>query len=233
MKTNTNILVIGNGRLAKHLIHWCTLLQETLSQKSIHHWNRSDNKPLSLQNIDYVWLAISDNALVPFYQETLKPLLSGQKVVHFSGTVHHDDMIAAHPLMTFSHELYDLETYQKIYFGLTGADSLTEALPGFANSFFKLRAEDKPLYHALCVASGNLPQLLWSETQPQFADLKVPPEAVKVFLQQSLTNFFSQGAQAVTGPIVRNDTATITKNLSALEKVNLKLKHIYQSFLQG
>ncbi|MCM2352120.1 MAG: DUF2520 domain-containing protein [Pseudobdellovibrio sp.] len=234
MKTNnsrdvaSNILIIGNGRLAKHLIHWCTLLQQ-----SVHHWHKHDNKALSLQNIDYVWLAISDNALVPFYQETLKPLLSGQKIVHFSGSLHHSDMISAHPLMTFSHKLYDLETYNKIYFGLTGAESLIEALPGFTNAFFKLRAEDKPLYHALCVASGNLPQLLWSETQPQFADLKVPPEAVKVFLQQSLTNFFSQGAQAVTGPIVRKDTTTITKNLSALEKVSLKLKNIYQSFLQG
>lgn len=235
MKTNinnhavvNNVLIIGHGRLAKHLTHWCTLLQ-----KFVHHWTRNDNKPLSLQNIDYIWLAISDNALVPFYQETLKPLLSGQKVVHFSGTVHHSDMISAHPLMTFSHELYDLATYNKIYFGVTGAESLTEALPGFTNPFFKLRAEDKPLYHALCVASGNLPQLLWSETQPQFADLKVPPEAVKVFLEQSLTNFFSQGSQAVTGPIVRKDTTTIAKNLSALEKVNLKLKNIYQSFLQG
>lgn len=235
MKTNinnhavvNNVLIIGHGRLAKHLIHWCTLLQ-----KPVHHWTRNDNKPLSLQNIDYVWLAISDNALVPFYQETLKPLLSGQKVAHFSGTVDHSDMISAHPLMTFSHELYDLATYNKLYFGVTGAESLAEVLPGFTNPFFKLRAEDKPLYHALCVASGNLPQLLWSETQPQFADLKVPSEAIQVFLQQSLTNFFLQGAQAVTGPIVRNDTTTITKNLSALEKVNLKLKNIYQSFLQG
>lgn len=234
MKTNinhtvvNNILIIGNGRLAKHLIHWCALLQ-----KPVHHWTRSGNKSLSLQNIDYIWLAISDNALVSFYQETLKPLLSGQKVVHFSGTVHHEEIISTHPLMTFSHELYDLATYNKIYFAVTGAESLTEALPGFTNSFFKLRAEDKPLYHALCVTSGNLPQLLWNETQPQFADLKVPPEAVKVFLEQSLTNFFAQGPQAVTGPIVRHDTTTIAKNLSALEKVNLKLKNIYQSFLQG
>lgn len=223
----TNILIIGNGRLAKHLSHWCMLLQ-----KSVQHWNRSENAPLNLQNIDYVWLAISDDALVAFYHETLKPILNGQKVVHFSGTVHHEDLIAAHPLMTFSHDLYDLATYNKIYFGLTGAETLAEALP-FSNSYFKLRAEDKPLYHALCVASGNLPQLLWSQTSPQFADLKVPQEAVKNFLQQSLTNFFTQGPQAITGPIVRNDQTTIAKNLSALEKINLKLKNIYQSFLQG
>lgn len=223
-----NILIIGHGRLAKHLLHWCTLLQ-----KSVYHWNRNSNTAISLQNIDYIWLAISDDALTPFYQQILKPLLRGQKVVHFSGTMHHDEMTAAHPLMTFSHELYDLATYNKIYFGLTGAESLAEVMPGFTNSFFKLRAEDKPLYHALCVASGNLPQLLWSQTQSQFADLKVPQEAVKNFLQQSLMNFFAQGPQAVTGPIIRNDQVTITKNLTALEKVSLKLKNIYQSFLQG
>lgn len=226
-----NILIIGHGRLAKHLIHWCSLLPK--SQNSIHTWNRNGHTPLSLQNIDYIWLAISDDSLVSFYQETLKPLLNGQKVVHFSGTMHHEEMASAHPLMTFSYDLYDLGAYNKVHFGLTGASTLTEVLPGFSNPFFKLRPEDKPLYHALCVASGNLPQLIWSQTQPQFSDLKIPEAAVKAFLQQSLTNFFAQGPQAVTGPIVRNDKTTITKNLSALEKVNLKLKNIYQSFLQG
>jgi len=225
----SNIIIIGHGRLAKHLIHWCGLLQ-----KNVSIWNRNATaKPLNLKNIDSIWLAISDSALVSFYEEALKPILSGQKVVHFSGTVHHPEMIAAHPLMTFSHELYDLATYNKIYFGLTGADSLAEVLPGFTNPSFKVRAEDKPLYHALCVTAGNLPQLIWSETEAQFADLKIPKSAVKNFLQQSLTNFFTLGPSAVTGPIVRKDTTTIAKNLSALEKVNLKLKNIYQSFLQG
>ncbi|MES2802171.1 MAG: DUF2520 domain-containing protein [Bdellovibrionota bacterium] len=229
----SNIIIIGHGRIAKHLIHWCSLLQ-----KNPRVWHRADNghtevNSLNLQNIDYIWLAISDNALVSFYEESLKPILSGQKVVHFSGTVHHPEMISAHPLMTFSHELYDLTTYNKIYFGLTGADSLSEALPGLSNPFFKIAASDKPLYHALCVAAGNLPQLLWSETQAQFVDLKIPQEAVKNYVQQSLTNFFKQGSAAVTGPIVRNDTVTIAKNLSALEKVNWKLKNIYLSFLKG
>lgn len=223
-----NIMIIGHGRMAKHLINWCSLLN-----KKVSHWHRSQSDSLNLQKIDTVWLAISDNALVSFFTETLKPKLTGQKVVHFSGTVHHPEMISAHPLMTFSQELYDLQTYNKIYFGLTGADSLSEALPGFTNPYFKICAEDKPLYHALCVTTGNLPQLLWSETLPQFADLKIPQEAVKNYAQQSLTNFFAQGSTAVTGPIVRKDTTTIAKNLSALEKVNLKLKNIYQSFLQG
>lgn len=222
-----NVLIIGNGRMAKHLNHWCQL-----TDKKVSLWHRSQGIPLDLKNINSVWLAISDNSLVSFFEETLKPILSGQKVVHFSGTVHHTPMIAAHPLMTFSHELYDLATYNKIYFGITGASSLNEVLP-FLNPFFTIRSEDKPLYHALCVTSGNLPQLLWSETLPQFADLKIPQDAVKNYVQQSLTNFFSAGPSAVTGPIVRKDTTTITKNLSALEKVNLKLKNIYQSFLQG
>ncbi|AZZ37999.1 hypothetical protein CIK05_14705 [Bdellovibrio sp. qaytius] len=222
-----NVVIIGNGRMAKHLSHWCELLNIKVT-----HWHRSQGVALNLQNIDSIWLAISDNALVSFF-ETLKPKLSGQKVVHFSGTVHHPEMIAAHPLMTFSYDLYDLAIYNKIYFGLTGVETLSEALPGFKNSFFKIAPSDKPLYHALCVTTGNLPQLLWSETLPQFADLKIPQEAVKHFAQQSLTNFFAAGPAAVTGPIVRKDTTTIEKNLSALEKVNLKLKNIYQSFLQG
>lgn len=226
-----NVLIIGNGRLAKHLNHWCNLLPK--SKSTIYQWSRSNKSPLNLQNIDYIWLAISDDSLISFYQETLKPLLKGQKVVHFSGTVHHEGMASAHPLMTFSHDLYDIGIYNSVHFGLTGANFLEEVLPGFSNSFFSLTAEDKSLYHALCVTSGNLPQLLWSETAPHFSKLKIPQAAVKVFIQQSLTNFFVQGANAITGPIVRHDQTTIAKNLTALEKVNLKLKNIYQSFLQG
>lgn len=223
-----NILVIGDGRLAKHLLHWCQLLKIKTSQ-----WSRQNSQSLSLQNIDYIWLAISDDSLISFYENQIKPILVHQKVIHFSGTVHHDKMIAAHPLMTFSHRLYELETYNKIFFGLTGAENLSEALPGFTNSFFKIKPEDKTTYHALCVTAGNLPQLIWSETQSHFTALKVPEGAVKQYLQQSLTNFFDQGPKAVTGPIVRRDRITIQKNLSALEKISLKLKHIYQSFLEG
>lgn len=223
-----NVLIIGHGRLAKHLIHWCAL-----ADKKINHWHRGQGQSLNLQNIDLIWLAISDDALGSFYDQALKPKLTDQKVVHFSGALHHPQMIAAHPLMTFSHDVYDLQIYNKIYFGLTGADNLSEIMPGFSNPYFNIRAEDKPLYHALCVATGNLPQLLWSETLPQFADLKIPPEAIQTFTQQSLTNFFTRGSVAVTGPIIRKDSTTIKKNLTALEKVNLKLKNIYQSFLQG
>ena len=222
------VLIIGNGRMAKHLNHWCQLLN-----KKVIHWHRSQGQPLNLQNIDSIWLAISDDSLVSFFESTLKPSLTDQKVVHFSGTVHHPEMMSAHPLMTFSHELYDLATYNKIYFALTGADSLSQALPDFKNSYFHVTALDKPLYHALCVTTGNLPQLIWSETLPQFLNLKIPQEAVKIYAQQSLSNFFVTGPSAVTGPIVRKDNFTILKNLSALEKVNLKLKNIYQSFLQG
>jgi 2-dehydropantoate 2-reductase len=224
MTTRSNTIVIGNGRLAKHLIHWCKLLDYPVT-----NIKRSDE--LNLTGIEYVWLAISDSSLISFYEEKLRPQLKNQKVIHFSGSVHHPDMISAHPLMTFSHELYDLGTYHQIQFALTGADCLFEALPPLKNNYFKISAEHKELYHALCVMAGNLPQILWSKTQPLFADLKIPPQALQPYLQKSLENFFTQGPKALTGPIVRGDVTTIEKNLSALEKVNPQLQTIYKGFL--
>lgn len=229
MNTYPKVLIIGHGRLAQHLIHWCTLLH-----KQVLTWNRSQNLallPQLVSQVDLVWLAISDSALISTYDMQIKPLIKSQKVVHFSGSIHHPEMISAHPLMTFSHTLYDLSTYEKIQFALTGAENLQQALPYFSNSFFILPPEHKELYHALCVATGNLSQIILSQALPLLADLKIPQEALQTYLKQSLQNYFELGANAVTGPIVRGDQITISKNLTALEKANPKLKKIYEAFL--
>lgn len=227
----SKILIIGAGRLVKHLTHWCSLLSiPTIT------WQRPESLETlnkHLNTVKYIWLAISDNSLESFYTEHIKNNVNpDQTVVHFSGSFHHTEMISAHPLMTFSSKLYDLDDYQKIYFALTGADDLQTALPGFKNAFFKLAPEQKELYHALCVVMGNLPQILWSQSQPLLQQLHIPESAISIYLQKSLSNYLELQSDAITGPLIRNDQSTIFKNLTALEKNHPKLSHIYRSFLK-
>ena len=161
---SATILLIGSGQLSKHLIHWFNLNKN--HSTVLLTWDRHQD-PHALHRYaaqsTHVWLAISDGAIVSFYEK----FLAGHdvRVVHFNGALHDPRLIAAHPLMSFPAELYPDDFYSQIQFALTGCNSLNEALPGFKNSYFPLAAENKPLYHALCVMAGNFPQILWNEVE--------------------------------------------------------------------
>lgn len=223
-----SILLIGSGRLAKHLKHWHSLLNTT-SRLSV--WSRRLESTETLKELlkthSHLWLAISDSSLSDFYATALSEY-KGQ-IVHFSGAFQHPAMVSAHPLMSFSHELYDLQTYQKIHFALTDIEKIETALPGFTNSFTALKPEDKALYHALCVMSGNLPQLLWSQTFKIFKTLGIPDTAVDRYILQITQNFVNLKQESVTGPLVRRDHITINKNITSLEPYP-DLQKIYQTF---
>lgn len=225
MTTKQTILLIGSGRLARHLKHWSELNQLT----HILSWDRHQDPHLLIRQLleaTHVWLAISDDAIVPFYEQNLHGF--DFKVVHFSGSLHDKRMISAHPMMSFPKQILPDKIYSQVYFGLTGAKTLSDALPNFKNQFFIISPEQKPLYHALCVTSGNFPQLLWSESQKLFRTLNVPEMAQHTYLNQITQNFLDLGADAVTGPLVRNDQKTIDANLNAL--ADTKLEPIYKIF---
>ena len=224
------VLIIGSGRLARHLIHWFSL--------EAHHsklltWDRHQNPHAIHKYVlqaTHVWLAITDSAIVPFYEK----YISGHDItaVHFSGALHDERIISAHPMMTFSDQLYEDTFYSQIYFGLTGysnlSDEILSPLPGFKNAFYIVEPESKPLYHALCVVAGNFPQMLWSEVSNLAAKQKIPQAALNIYIQKITENFLLYGPQALTGPFVRQDILTIDKNIQSLS--GTLLEKIYTSF---
>ena len=243
-KQNT-ILIIGSGKLARHLFHWLKSLnqqnQADQSQIQIFTWNRS--LPLSnlydlLEKVDSVWLAISDKAISDFYNQHLAHF--EKKYVHFSGSYSHDKIDCIHPLMTFADHLYEKDFYPSIYLTTFGDKSLTDIAPFLTNPNIKVSIENKKLYHALCVVSGNVPQMIWSKTvaasksQALFADDQII-QAFAQFWNQSLINLITtlntnQSSEAVTGPIIRKDSQTIKENLNSLQNQTF-LKSVYESAL--
>jgi len=223
---SNSILLIGSGRLAKHLLHWNSLLE---NPNKILAWNRSEELSLLRKLLDestHIWLAISDSSILSFFESNLKNF-AGQ-VVHFSGALYDPRLVSAHPMMTFPTGLLPDSTYKDIAFGLTGASDLSLAMPGFKNTFFHVAEKDKALYHALCVVAGNFPQLLWNEADQKFSELRVPEKAFQTYITQVLNNYLNLKQKSLTGPIVRKDLTTIEKNEAAL--TGTKLKAIYHSF---
>lgn len=222
------VLIIGSGRLAKHLQHWNSIQADP---NNILTWNRSEDLHQLHKLVieaDLVWLAISDSAIQEFFQLHLKA--SGKLVVHFSGALAADGMKCAHPLMSFPAEILPDTTYKATWFALSETENLNDMLPGFGNASFKVAAKMKPLYHALCVVAGNFPQLLWNEVDQSRQQLDIPEQAFSIYLQQSLNNFLHLKAKSLTGPLIRHDQNTLNKNKDAL--INTKLHSIYAAFMK-
>jgi len=219
---NTSYLLVGNGRLSKHLQYYFSKLDLNFSV-----WERSEGFEKLLNQAEqatHILLLISDSAIHDFYDCHFKS--TDKTVIHFSGALEIPGIIGIHPLMTFGHELYDLSFYEQIPFVTTVAGS---SLPGLRNQVYQIKKEDKAYYHALCVIGGNLTSLLTSKIRNGMMELGLPENISKPFVQKSIENVYSNPKGFFTGPLARKDVVTIQRNLSSLQ--NDPYQNIYKAFL--
>jgi len=103
------------------------------------------------------------------------------------------------------------------YFALPPGASLKDLVPEFSNPVFRIKEEDKPLYHALCALGANLPVMLWQKTLAGLeVKFRIPRAAVLSYFRSALANFEADPVGALTGPIVRGDAATVQTDIDAL-----------------
>ncbi len=222
-----NYLLIGDGRLSRHF-------QFYFSQLGLRYkvWSRHSNIPLQelVRWCDVLLLAIGDDQIADFIENN-KLTSTGKALVHFSGAQFIEGTVGLHPLMTFGPELYEGAFYAKVPF-VTDADESTirRLFPKMRNPVYKIKASQKALYHAYCVAAGNFPQILWSEVRRGLQqDIGLPPETMTPFLQTTMNNFLKYGDSALTGPLVRGDNKTQVRNLDALH--GSPLQDLYFAFI--
>jgi predicted short-subunit dehydrogenase-like oxidoreductase (DUF2520 family) len=206
-------LLIGNGRLSRHLQHYFRL--EGLDFAT---WSRSEGVPLeeALEGADRVLLLISDDAIEPF----LAAHAGGDRRLwmHCSGSLSTELADSAHPLLSFGDELYEVERYRRIPFVCErGRRRLPELIPELANPHFAIDSEDKPVYHALCAMAGNFTTMLW---QKAFDDCRhrfgLPREVLLPYLE-SIAHNLEHASDPLTGPLARDDRAVIDRHLQELE----------------
>lgn len=226
----TSYLVIGSGRMATHFCHYLSLLKIPYQQ-----WARKTHRENTLKDAisqaTHILLLIKDTAISTFAKKWQTP--NDHKTwVHFSGQLHLPNVQGAHPLMTFTHQLYDLATYQSVPFILTeDAPILAELLPHLPNQAQVIPAALKTYYHAMCVISGNFTCLVWQKMFQSFTDtLNIPPKTAEPYFKQIMKNILSSPNNCLTGPLVRGDKGTIGAHLNALQDDDFL--PIYQAVLQ-
>lgn len=229
MRQVPKYLIIGSGRMARHFSYYLQLLQLPYQQWSRAH-NTPDELKLMAESCTHVLILINDSAIEEFINN--HPYLKSKCCVHFSGCLVTKAAASAHPFMTFSTELYDLDTYSEIPFTLEqeGPD-LDVLLPGLPNPSFKIPQQQKPLYHALGVIGNNFTTLLWQKVFQVFQEkLDLPREIAYPMLKRTLMNLMDHPDAALTGPLVRGDEKTIQAHLKAL--AGDPFYDIYQAFVK-
>lgn len=218
-------LIIGNGRLARHLSFY--FQSQNITFKT---WSRSQGGDLGalVHSVETVLLCISDSALESFVNDN--DCLKEKTLVHFSGATFVKDVLAFHPLMTFSHDPYDKDFYPTIPFISFNSDvSFKSIFPMLKNPTSVLDEKLMPYYHSLCVMGGNFTTLLWAKCSEAFREIGINSEFIKPYMQKVFENTLADPVKNLTGPLVRGDQATINKNMDAL--ANPKDKKLYQSFV--
>jgi 2-dehydropantoate 2-reductase len=221
--------IVGDGRVARHFLHYLNLLG-----LSVRAWSRrapaAAGPTQALASCEIILLLIRDTEIVPFIAAW--PALQEKRLVHFSGSLVTQSAEGVHPLMTFRHELYDLATYCRIPFILdSGGTPFHQLLPGLPNPSFTIPAAERPYYHALCVMAGNFSTILWlklfDELEVRFG---IPASAAHPYLAQMAANLLTDAGRSLTGPLSRGDSETIDANLKALD--GDPFQGIYHAFVR-
>lgn len=206
--------IVGDGRVAGHLRRYFQLLRQPVRTWARRHATTDPDEALA--GCGTILLLITDSAIAPFVSAW--PALTTHRLVHCSGALVTPVAEAAHPLMTFGEQHYDLDTYRRIPFIVDeGGTPFSRLLPGLPNPSFTIRPADRPYYHALCVMAGNFSALLWLKLFREFEGrLGIPASAAHPYLAQVTANLQHDPEGALTGPLVRGDVDTVRANMAAL-----------------
>ena len=212
-------LLIGDGRLARHLAHYFSAQELRIKQWCRRHHSIGELQQM-VQQADCILLLIRDDQIDPFIENHL--FLTEKTVLHCSGSLNSRHSQACHPLMTFGDRLYPAAFYPNIPFVCDEGIEFNQIFPQLNNPNFALPQTKKSLYHAMAVMAANFPQFIWQSLFKEWQEtLNLPHELLKPLVQQSLLNSFEAPQDAPTGPFVRGDNETIQRHQQALEHTTL------------
>lgn len=219
-------LIVGNGKLSKHFQHYFSL-------KNISYLNWTRKSKESFESISKhakrILVLIKDDEIQKFISTNQDKITKDKIWILCSGMLSTPLADSAHPLMTFTNELYDLVTYEKIPFITEkGRKNFKELFPDLANPYYEIESDKKILYHAYCVLSGNFTTIMWQFFFDFLEKNNIPKTAAYPYLRATTENLINS-INPLTGPIQRNDKNVISEHLKSLN--NLPLKNVYKSIL--
>lgn len=244
---NTNILVIGGGKLgmsfADYFMHYsCSfslLVRSDASAKrateAIPHYRIVRSLDELSDVPELIILCVRDgeiNTVSGSIAQHFGDKLANKHIIHCSGILPSDELIhckecgakiaSLHPFQTFAS--MSKEAFYQIPWGIEGDASpvFAEFISFMGGTAYHIRKENKVLYHSAAVTLSNYlnSTLSLASSICDNAEIDINAFAPRI-VNSTINNILSSsGASTLTGPIARGDISTIRKHLEGLSARN-------------
>ena len=192
-----------------------------------------------IANVDILFITTNDEQIKPVIDNIAARgiLREGQIIVHTSGAAASDILKKAktsgcftysmHPLQSFADAAKALEALPQTVFSIEGDPEkigiIEEILKKTGNSFFRIKAEDKALYHAAACIFSNYLVTLMDQGLSYLESIGINSEegfkAMLPLINGTIENIRMLGTgAALTGPVSRGDVNTIVNHMETINR---------------
>ncbi|MCD7865147.1 MAG: DUF2520 domain-containing protein [Clostridiales bacterium] len=197
-----------------------------------------------VRDSDMIFLTVPDGAIASVWEQVKLLPVQNKMILHCSGSLSSavfSDIgrtracgYSIHPLLAVNDRYTSWEKLSSAFFTIEGDDRhlnfLKEMFEQFGNTVEVIRAENKILYHAAAAMASNLYVGLADLSEQLLCGCGFSREhahaALSPLILGNAKNIADAGvAQALTGPIERNDAATVAAHLDGLSG---EMKEVYR-----
>jgi len=195
---------------------------------------------------DTLFLTVTDGAIRELWDYIAAKNVEGKVICHFSGSLSSDIfsnvkgtgafVCSIHPIYAFSNKFTAYQNLTKALFTVEGNEQALKRMQKlfvlFPNKIIPIATEAKIKYHAAAsIASNHIVGLLFMAIEllkEAGIEEQTAYEMLEPLVLNNLNSLFLNGcANALTGPIERNDLLTVEHHLEALNKS--EWNHVYRA----
>lgn len=229
------LLIIGQGRVGRHLTRYFSLLNRPGKALPYSVWCAltPEAQQNDVDRASHILLAIKDDAIAATIQRY--PVLKQRCLLHCSGSVTVPDAHRAHPLMTFADQPYDLATYQHIPFVIDEEGPPFSTLyPGLLNPHATIPRSATALYHAWCVMTNNFTTLLWQQAMSVFeTQLQLPRAYLMPLLTQTMKQLACAASMVFSSSSTSTDLSIAMPETPQDERVSVMQDHAIAAMMRN
>ncbi len=183
--------------------------------------SRSDDPSSAASGVDVLILAVPDDRVA----DVAASVLPGDAVVvHVAGSLGlealapHPRVASIHPLVSLADAERGAEGLRGAWFAVAGDETVTAAVvDALDGRKVEVADADRVVYHAAAAIAANHLVALMGQVERVAASVGVPLEAYLDLARGALDNVEAVGPEAaLTGPVARDDWATVARHLDAL-----------------
>ena len=251
------VLIVGAGQVGRGLFkafRASGIEVLGLHGRRASAWSTSSGTlPSTISDANTIVVAVRDNQIDDTIAELLHEqrgargrIASGTVIVHTSGGAE-PELIPRlsefglsggtfHPLIPFANPERVPELMKRAWIGIDGDDparATSRRLAGHVGArTLDIPPGGKPMYHAAAVMSSNFPVVLAAIASQVLSSLGIPERsaqhAVHGLMEAAVSNIAETPAvDALTGPIVRGETDTVIRHLTAL-RPHVEARAVYK-----